>query len=463
MLDWVANKIWGTDPLERQIGLEQVVLAAQNSRLAIYAMPFSLLGMAAVSAQWNDGISTAIWAICSLSAVLVMAVAFRTINGFKDDISKLPICAGILMAGNVAVQATLISGALAFWVPNSAESHLFWMLTLAVCQATAMAVLAPCLPVSLTTGLLGLTASSLALSQGSVTYDIIGAMGLLLIFALAGIALSLNRTATSMLRLRRDQGVLIERLTTANQAKSDFLANMSHELRTPLNAILGFSEIMRDEMMGPLGAKPYKEYSRDIHSSGTHLLSLINDILDLAKIDAGKYELRESDVDLNGVIDEAIRMIAPRAAEGDVTIVNEVPHNLVIRVDATALKQIALNVGMNAVKFTPAGGAVRVYGTILPDGRFAVAVRDTGCGIRAEDLESVFENFGQGRHDVAVREKGTGLGLPIVRSLMRAHGGDAILVSKPGEGTTVYLTLPSERVISLGGAADLLQATPRAA
>jgi len=210
---------------------------------------------------------------------------------------------------------------------------------------------------------------------------------------------------------------------------------------------------MRQELLGPIGTKAYLGYAEDIYTSGAHLLTLINQVLDLSKIEAGKFDLRECDVDLNLIIDDAVRMIAQRAAEGGVTVTNEVPRNAIIRADATALRQIAINVAMNAVKFTPPGGHVRAYGTIMQDGRLAVAVSDTGCGIRPEDVDAIFENFGQARHDLAIREKGTGLGLPIVRGLMRAHGGDAIIKSELGRGTTVYLTLPQDRVVDFGEAA----------
>jgi two-component system cell cycle sensor histidine kinase PleC len=463
MLRRLENRRWRADTQDLQLGMDQVVLAAANANIAIYVLPLALAGMAVVSLQWTDTATAFLWFVGSLLAAVVLALSYRHISAIKDDAGQLPAARWALWLGNIAVQATLISGAVLFWSPDAPESHLFWLLALAVCQATSMAVLAPCLPVALSTAGLGLAASCLAFATGGTTYTVIGCLGIGLAVALAGVALSLNRTATAMLHLRREQGRLIERLTAANQAKSDFLANMSHELRTPLNAILGFSEIMRDEMMGPLGAAPYKGYSRDIHASGSHLLVLINGILDLAKIDAGRFDLQESDVDLSQIIDEAVRMLTPRADEGGVTIMNNVPANAAIRADATAMRQIALNVAMNAVKFTPAGGTVRIFGTAIPDGRVAIAVQDTGCGIRKEDLEGVFETFGQGRHDLAVREKGTGLGLPIVRGLMRAHGGDALIESEVGRGTTVYLALPRERVLNTGLALGQQHRSPRAA
>ena len=223
---------------------------------------------------------------------------------------------------------------------------------------------------------------------------------------------------------------------------------MSHELRTPLNAVIGFSDLMRLEMMGPIGTPVYLDYLNDINASGAHLLKVISEILDMSKIEAGKLELKETESDLRAAFADAFGMLRLRARDGGVVLTNAICEDLRVVADDTALRQVALNVVMNAIKFTPEGGRVEVSAAIGPDGGIAICVADTGCGIRAEDIERVFEPFGQGRHDIAAKERGTGLGLPIVRSLMRAHGGDAHLESAPGRGTTVTLTLPKERVLA---------------
>ena len=236
----------------------------------------------------------------------------------------------------------------------------------------------------------------------------------------------------------------------ANRAKSDFLANMSHELRTPMNAILGFSEIIKDELMGPSGQPVYRAYAADIHASGAHLLTLIDAVLDLSKIEAGKHELREAEVDLFAVIEDTMRVIRLRAEEKGVTLINAVPHRTLLYADASALRQVALNLASNALKFTPGGGSVRV-GLTATEGKLGIVVCDTGSGIRAEDMEKIFETFGQGKHEVASPERGTGLGLPIARGLMRAHGGDLTLSSTFGKGTTALATLPLARILEWPG------------
>ena len=232
----------------------------------------------------------------------------------------------------------------------------------------------------------------------------------------------------------------------ANRAKSDFLANMSHELRTPMNAILGFSEMIKDEMMGPISPPKYKTYATDIHSSGAHLLSLIDTILDLSKLEAGKFELQESAFDFHAVAEDAWRMMSDKADKKGVRMNSEIPLGLVILAEERALRQVVCNLLSNAVKFTAAGGSVTLSWR-LRDDVIEFSVCDTGCGVRPGDVEKVFECFAQGSHDIARVEQGTGLGLPISRALMRAHGGDCTLTSELGKGTTVTMTLSRTRLV----------------
>jgi PAS domain S-box-containing protein len=233
----------------------------------------------------------------------------------------------------------------------------------------------------------------------------------------------------------------------ANRAKSEFLANISHELRTPLNAILGFSEVMKNELFGPLGSEQYCEYATDIFESGGHLLSLISDILDVSKIEAGKFELEEADVSLDEVIHACLRLVEARAAQGKVTLelkmAADLPH---VFADARKLKQIILNLLSNAVKFTSEGGRVVVGIRIEPGGRLMIDIVDNGIGIAEADMEKVMEPFGQADSSLNRRFEGTGLGLPIARSYARAHGGDLTLDSTVGMGTTAHLWLASTRL-----------------
>ena len=231
----------------------------------------------------------------------------------------------------------------------------------------------------------------------------------------------------------------------ANRAKSSFLANMSHELRTPLNAINGFSEIIADLRFGPQAIAQYQDYARDIQKSGEHLLDLINSILDLAKIEAGRMDLHEEPVDLAACVHALLRMVEPAAAAKPVSLTFDAPHEpLVLMADEQKLRQSLLNVLSNAIKFTPAGGAVRLWIERHPQ-EVALVVRDTGIGIRPEDQWRVFSPFVQVDSVLTRRAAGTGLGMPLTKSLIELHGGRVTLESAEGCGTTVAIRLPIGR------------------
>jgi two-component system cell cycle sensor histidine kinase PleC len=231
------------------------------------------------------------------------------------------------------------------------------------------------------------------------------------------------------------------RAQQANAAKSEFLANMSHELRTPLNAINGFSEMMVKEMIGPIGDGRYVEYAQDIHNSGRHLLALINDILDMAKIEAGKHSLRLEDVHLASVAEDAIRLMRNRANDGGLIVRLDMPDLPRVEADHRAVKQVILNLLSNAIKFTPRGGQVRIAGRMVGE-VVQISVMDTGIGISKEDLGRLAQPFQQVEHQHAKTRRGTGLGLALSKSLIELHEGRFDMASEPGRGTTVSFTLP---------------------
>ena len=239
-----------------------------------------------------------------------------------------------------------------------------------------------------------------------------------------------------------------EQADMANRAKSEFLANMSHELRTPLNAIIGFSEIIKDQMFGDVGQAEYVEYSKDIHDSGNHLLELINDILDVSKIEAGKRELNESIVDLARVGAAAIRLVKPRSDANHLKLENELPPNLPsIRGEELAIKQIIVNLFSNAVKFTPEKGKISLHADFAENGDLLIGVQDTGIGIRKEDIPKVLVPFGQIDSALSRRYSGTGLGLTLVQALVELHDGQFSLESEFGHGTRAIVRIPQERLI----------------
>jgi ammonium transporter, Amt family len=235
----------------------------------------------------------------------------------------------------------------------------------------------------------------------------------------------------------------------ANASKSEFLANMSHELRTPLNAIIGFSEIINTELYGPVENPRYKDYVGDIHSSSRHLLSLINDILDLSKIEANRFELDEAELSVSDLFDSCSAMIGHRAEESLVAFQLSVASDLpLIVVDKRAMRQMVLNLVSNAVKFTPERGTVHLSAFVEPDGRVAIQVRDTGIGIAKSDMSKALEPFRQISTDETVYSaEGTGLGLPLTVALARLHDATFVIDSTPGVGTTITLRLPLDRIV----------------
>ena len=237
-----------------------------------------------------------------------------------------------------------------------------------------------------------------------------------------------------------------EQAMTANRTKSQFLANMSHELRTPLNAIMGFSQFIRDQLFGPIDDKRYVEYANDIYKSGFHLLTIINEILDLSKVESGKLDMKESNVSLRELSVATFNLLRARALEYGVRLINRVPENeLVVFADETRLKQSLINVLSNAIKFTPDDGQVSLSAFVHYDGSVVLRVEDTGVGMDEDQVALAFEPFGQVENTYTRPERGTGLGLPLVKAFMDLHQGQVVISSRVGEGTTIDLVLPPER------------------
>jgi len=238
-----------------------------------------------------------------------------------------------------------------------------------------------------------------------------------------------------------------EEAELASRSKTEFLANMSHELRTPLNAIIGFSQLMADEVMGPLGSARYTSYARDICSSGQHLLSIISDILDVSKLEAGKIELDEEEVEIPQIIRDLLHLVIERARALEVGIDLEVPAELPrVHADALKLKQVLLNLITNAIKFSHPGGRVLVRATIEADGMH-VAVIDHGIGMDETEVKTAVTRFGQVASPWSRKHHGTGLGLPLAMGLVELHGGTLKIDSIKGQGTTVAVILPPERIV----------------
>jgi signal transduction histidine kinase len=258
-----------------------------------------------------------------------------------------------------------------------------------------------------------------------------------------GSVLTLYDDVTELKESERKQILARSQAEFANRSKSDFLANMSHELRTPLNAIIGFSEVIANEIFGPIRNPKYLEYLNDIHDSSLHLLSIINDVLDMSKIEAGRLELCKETVRIRTVVRDAVRMVEKRAEESGIELVTDLSdEDGTIWADERALKQIFLNLLSNSVKFSKSGSKVTIRGMINGSSFASFEVEDSGVGMTEEELHRALQPFGQARAATTRNYGGTGLGLPITKGLVEAHGGTLAIASHPGSGTLVRVLLP---------------------
>ncbi len=346
---------------------------------------------------------------------------------------------------------------------TDSASHVFLFASLIVVLAIRMTFASTALPI-LYVGTIPMTIAVVIrlLLLGHPFYWAMASMALGVHVYFIFLAKGLNSTALAMLAYRAEKDALIaeleqEKATSddarrraegANVAKSRFLATMSHELRTPLNAILGFSEVMKSELLGPIENDNYKEYAGNIHDSGKHLLQLINEILDLSRIEAGRYELHEEPVRLAEVVQDCLRLLTLRAESKGLHVDAEFDRDLgQLWADERAVRQICLNLVTNALKFTPRGGRVDIVVKNTPDGGQVLSVKDTGPGIPKEEIPKVMQAFGQGSLAHHTAEGGTGLGLPIVQNLVDLHGGTFELLSELRKGTEAIVTLPPGRVL----------------
>ena len=309
--------------------------------------------------------------------------------------------------------------------------------------------------------------------QGKLRDYILAAMTLTAQGYFAALTYRLYSSTLATLEVRAEKDALIgeleqakaisdearHRAEAANIAKSQFLAQMSHELRTPLNAILGFSEVMKTQVFGEHVVPAYKEYSSDIHNSGVHLLGLINEILDLSRIEAGRYELKEESVSLVSIVEDCHHLLKLRATNRGIAI-HGIFETALPRLwaDERAIRQICLNLLSNAIKFTPQGGEIWLKGGWTASGGQYISVKDTGAGIPEEEIPIVLASFGQGSNSIKSAEQGAGLGLPIAKSLVDLHGGTFSLKSKLRIGTEVIVTFPPERVVA--GMAPVTEHSP---
>jgi signal transduction histidine kinase len=426
------------------VGLEIALRGHRDKRLtllggavvgvAVGAMHY--VGMSAMevpaSIVWNPGVVVVSLLLGVVPAAASLAVAFRRADFRHRVAASVLLTLGICSLHFTAMTAFELQADPGFIALLDQMQDLTW-LALSVAVVTVMIV-----SLALVGAIVDQRLADRALREAERLRETVA--------QLEATKRELEGTAASLTRA-------LEAAAASSQAKSQFLATMSHELRTPLNAVIGFSQLLEREIFGPLGDARYRDYVRTISESGTHLLNLINDVLDFSKSEAGKLELYEEELDLSESVAHVLRIVSGQAHNAQVTLVFEpAPGIWHVRADEKRVRQVLLNLLSNAIKFTPAGGkvAVRIYER---NRMTALDVADTGIGIAAEDMPIALERFGQVDRERARKHEGTGLGLPLSKRLMELHGGELELQSTPGAGTTVTILFPEERIVSTRHAA----------
>jgi two-component system cell cycle sensor histidine kinase PleC len=454
--------IHGTS-LKPEFEYELLVIFAKNELSARVTLPLLAVIFALASMFWAPVLQASAWLAAVISAKFFMIAAARKFLSLPRAEVVLERWRRTFVGVELASGATWGGMAVVGLDSTDPTSHVFMLASLIVVLAIRMTFASANMTI-LCVGTVPMTLAvvgRLAL-QGHPFYLAMAAMAVGLHAYFLFLAQGLNATALRMLAFRAEKDALIaeieeeksiceearRRAEAANIAKSRFLATMSHELRTPLNAILGFSEVMKGELLGPMQNASYTQYAADIHASGRHLLQLINEILDLSRIEAGRYELHEEPVRLCDIVEDCLRLVALRAQSKGLQLNVECTRGLEqIWADERALRQICLNLLSNALKFTPRGGRITVAVATTAEGGQLLSVRDSGPGIPREEIPRVLQAFGQGSLAHQTAEGGTGLGLPIVQSLVALHSGTFELRSELRKGTEAVVTLPKSRVL----------------
>ena len=413
-----------------------------------------------VGLLWNhvDMRTMGLWAGAVVVTTLGRLILARRYGRAKPADADMPRWGLYFLIGSAVSGALWGIGGILLFVPDSVTYQVFMAAIIVGMSAGALATSSAYLPAFfafMVPALLPIGAIHIIIGD----YDHLVIGGLVLFFAamISWIARNFHASLRAALSLQVERGGLLNDLRiardaaeTASRAKSAFLANISHELRTPLNAINGFSQIMKDQMFGPLGNARYLQYSDLIHESGRHLLLLIEDILDLSKIESGSVELRESTFAAAASIEVSVALLIERARRDGVQLYTRIAPDLPdLHADERRFRQIVLNLVSNAVKFTPEGGTVIVSADQDGEGAFVLTVGDTGVGIAEADMAKIMAPFVQGGDPAQRNLEGAGLGLPLVKLLVDLHDGALNIDSTLGEGTTVTVRLPAARAVPL--------------
>jgi len=448
----------------RDFDYDLLTMFVRNEAVAALTVPILAIVFAGTMLNWASQRQLLLWLATIFICEGILLALTRRFKKQPRETVDLVQWRRKLAAGEFLYGVSWAAMAFTEFTQPSQAAYFFLFAALMVVTAIRMLFAASVMPI-LHAGTIPVTAALCLrfLMAGEVFYWLLAIVAAGIHFYFVFLVKSLQRTAFSMLEHRAENERLIEELKrekassdaarakaeAANLAKSKFLANMSHELRTPLNAIMGFAEMIKGEFLGPLENEQYKSYAADIHASGEHLLKLINEILDLSRIEAGKYELVEKPVDFGAVARECLHLLRLDAQAKNLRLITTFnPDMPRVLADERALRQICLNLLANAIKFTPEEGTVVLRTGLLPGGEAVLTVRDNGPGIPEDEIPVVLRAFGQGSQTLKMSgNNGTGLGLPIVAGLAELHGGRFELRSKAGAGTEASLIMPKSRVM----------------
>jgi two-component system cell cycle sensor histidine kinase PleC len=460
----IRNRLVHASRIKPDFEYDLLCMFARKELSARLALPLLAAIFALASTFWAPPLHAAAWLATIIAVKLVVVAACRRLLAQPRSEVDIALWRRRLMALELARGIAWGGIALVGLGTADATGHVFTLACLIVLLAVRMTFASTVMAV-LCAGTIPITLAVAArlLVQGDPFYLAMAAIAVGLHAYFVVLARGLNATALAMLEFRAEKDALIaeiegekaisdearRRAEAASVAKSRFLATMSHELRTPLNAILGFSEVMKGELLGPIRNRSYREYAANIHDSGCHLLQLINEVLDLSRIEAGRYELQETPVRVAGVVEDCLRLLNLRAESKGLRVALIADKGLdPLWADERAVRQVCLNLLSNALKFTPCGGEVAVAVRTTPEGGQMLVVKDTGPGIPKEEIPRVLQAFGQGSLAHRTAEGGTGLGLPIVQNLVRLHGGTFRLRSELRKGTEAIVRFPRSRVLS---------------
>jgi two-component system, cell cycle sensor histidine kinase PleC len=477
------EKITSTSGLNRAFELELAREFAQNHISASLALlPFTMV-IAGTTLSWAKPLYAMAWLTLAIGAVVVQ---YFICNRFlRLDAKETHVLGWIkrLIASELAFVSIWAMLPTIVGIPGNEAMRLFLLISVMVIGAVST-VLAHTLPAAVYGAALPLSVviAQLAIDRHPSERWMLAGLCFTALLLFVGLANRLYSTTLENLHARAEKDDLFAEVEQANArlqeatrraeeasaAKSRFLATMSHELRTPLNAILGFSEVIKDELFGPIANEQYKSYVGDIHQSGEHLLQLINEVLDLSRIEAGKHELVEEAIDLVSTVEACCHMLDIRATARGLVVrtafTTEMPR---LWADERAVRQITLNLLSNAIKFTPQGAEIMVKVGWTANGGQYLSVADNGPGIPEDEIETVLSTFGRGSQAIKNADQGSGLGLPIVKSLIELHGGAFRLKSGHREGTEALALFPPSRVMTAiaaiqeSPAGDLIIQTPK--